>query len=112
MNRSGQALVEFVFILSIFLFILFIIVDFGIIFSSLNSLENSSIDIINLLERDTNISEVEDVYSDFDIEISYSDDNKYCNVVISDQVDLITPGIGLVLDDPYVISVKRVFLND
>ena len=61
MNRSGQALVEFVLILPIFLFILFIIVDFGIIFSAKNSLENNSVDIINLLENNTSIDEIENI---------------------------------------------------
>ena len=40
MNRKGQALVEFVLILPIFIMILFSIVDFGMIFNKKNELEN------------------------------------------------------------------------
>ena len=55
MNRKGQALVEFVLILPIFIMILFSIVDFGMIFNKKNELENISIDIMNLLNNNHKI---------------------------------------------------------
>ena len=59
MNRKGQALVEFVLILPIFIMILFSIVDFGIIFNKKNELENISIDIINLLNNNNKLMIIE-----------------------------------------------------
>ena len=62
MNRKGQALVEFVLILPIFIMILFSIVDFGMIFNKKNELENISIDIINLLNNNNKIEEIQKEY--------------------------------------------------
>ena len=51
MNRKGQALVEFVLILPVFILILFAIVDFGTILSKKNELENDSMDIVSLVKN-------------------------------------------------------------
>ena len=48
MNNKGQALIEFVLILPVFLFILFAIIDFGMIFSTKSNLESDSTDIVSL----------------------------------------------------------------
>ena len=55
MNRKGQALVEFVLILPVFILILFAIVDFGTILSKKNELENDSMDIVSLVKNGTTI---------------------------------------------------------
>ena len=49
MNRKGQALVEFVLILPVFIFLLFAVYDFGMIFNTKNKLENDSTDIALLM---------------------------------------------------------------
>ena len=64
MNRKGQALVEFVLILPILIFILFAIIDFGNIFSTKNTLENNSADIIELFNNGSSIDEIKDIYND------------------------------------------------
>ena len=51
MNNKGQALIEFVLILPIFILILFSVIDFGIIFNKKSNLENDSVDIINLFKN-------------------------------------------------------------
>ena len=70
MNRKGQALVEFVLILPIFIMILFSIVDFGMIFNKKNELENISIDIINLLNNNNKIEEIQKEYPKVDIKLT------------------------------------------
>ena len=59
MNRKGQALVEFVLILPIFILMLFAIVDFGMILSKKNELEN-------MQKQNTDI-ELKKVEYDYDI---------------------------------------------
>ena len=59
MNRKGQALVEFVLILPIFILMLFIIFDFGNIFYSKYDLQNQSSDIVRLIIEGSTIEEVE-----------------------------------------------------
>ena len=106
MNNKGQALVEFVLILPIFLFILFAVIDFGIIFSSKSSLENDSVDIVNLYKNGTSIDEIKGMYSDNFINIS--NDGDYYKFTISTSVNLITPGFNRIFGDPYLINVERV----
>jgi len=108
LNRKGQALVEFILILPIFLMILFVIVDFGMIFSNKSNLENISGDIVLLLQNGENIDEIYNLYDDIDINIMKSEDSKYYNILIKKNVDLFTPGINVIFDDPYVLKVKRV----
>ncbi|MDD7131661.1 MAG: pilus assembly protein [Firmicutes bacterium] len=109
MNRKGQALVEFVLILPIFIMILFSIVDFGMIFNKKNELENISADVVNMLNKDIPLEEIKSEYADIDIEIS--SDDKYKNVVISDKIDILTPGLNRILGNPYEVKVERKIPN-
>ena len=106
MNRKGQALVEFVLILPVFLFILFAIIDFGIIFSSKSNLENDSTDIINLFKTGTSLDELKSMYYDNNIDVT--NEGNYYTFSIKTSVNLITPGFNRIFGDPYVIGVERV----
>ena len=110
MNRKGQALVEFVLILPVFILILFAIIDFGTILSKKNELENDSIDIVLLINNGTSIDEIKNKYSSLDIELK--DVDKYTEIKISKNINIITPGLNLILGDPYKIIVERVIPND
>ena len=111
MNRKGQALVEFVLILPVLILILFVIFDFGNIFYSKYDLQNQSSDIIKLMINGKDSDDIKKVYDKFNIVVSeYNDD--YRLITISKKVDLITPMLSLVIDDPYVIKVERVIPND
>lgn len=109
MNRKGQALVEFILILPIFLFIMFAIVDFGMIFSKKNELENISFDVVTMVKNNVDISEIKDRYSD--IVINISSDDKYTVISISSDIDIITPGLNRIFGDPYNVIVERTIFN-
>ncbi len=109
MNRKGQALVEFVLILPIFIMILFAIVDFGMILNKKNELENISVDIINLLNNNNKIEEIQKEYPKVDIKLT--NEEKYTIVEISTKVNIITPGLNRVLDNPYIVKVERKIPN-
>ena len=96
MNRKGQALVEFVLILPVFILILFAIVDFGTILSKKNELENDSMDIVSLVKNGTTIEDI---------------NKKYTDITITENVKVITPGLNLILGNPYKITVERVIPN-
>ncbi len=110
LDNKGQALVEFVLILPLFLMLLFVIIDFGVIFSTKNSLETESTDIISLLENDTNIEEVKSIYPKLDITIT--NDQTYMKVTTRKYIDLITPGLNKILDNPYEVKVERIIPYD
>lgn len=105
MNRKGQALVEFVLILPIFIMILFVVVDFGMILNKKNELENVSVDVVNMLKNNITLEEIKSSYSDIDIDVSKKD--KYLNVVISEDVNILTPGLNRVLGDSYKVKIER-----
>lgn len=109
MNRKGQALVEFVLILPIFLVMLFAVVDFGVILSKKNELENISVDVVSMLKNDADITEIRNLYPE--LTISVSNDNKYMIVKIQTEVDIMTPGLNRVLGDPYEVVIERVMPN-
>lgn len=106
MNKKGQALIEFILILPIFIMLVFIIVDFGTIFSSKAKLENESYDIVELIGNNTSIEEVRNLYENLEINISIK--NNYQTVYISEEVKLITPGIYRILDNPFNIEIERI----
>ena len=81
MNRKGQALVEFVLILPVFIFILFVIVDFGNILSNKNKLEYVSADIVDMYKNGDSVSTIKNSFSDINIDISNYRD-KYTKIVI------------------------------
>ena len=105
MNKRGQALIEFVLILPVFIFIVFVVYDFGMIFSTQNTLESNSTDIILLYKNGTTIEEIKNMYDG--INISTVRDNDYEKIIISDNVKLITPGFNLLFGNPYKIEVMR-----
>ena len=109
MNRKGQALVEFVLILPIFLLILFAVVDFGMILSKKNELENISVDIVSMIKNNDSIEDIKILYPSITIDVS--SDNKYTTIKIYEDIDIMTPGLNLVLGDPYKVEVERVMPN-
>ena len=105
-NNKGQALVEFIVILPVILAILLVIIDLGKIFNEKNTLENNSIDIIELYKNGKSIDEIKNKYSD--INITTNIDNNYLTLKLKKEIEIITPGLNLVLDNPYLIEVERV----
>lgn len=111
MNRKGQALIEFVLILPVLILILFIIFDFGNIFYSKYELQNQSMEIVRLVKDKKNIEDINDIYSKLDIEINtYKED--YKKITLTKELDLITPLLDNILDNPYLIKVERIIPND
>lgn len=109
MNRKGQALVEFVLILPIFIMLLFAVVDFGMILNKKNELENTSIDIINMLNNDITLENIQKEYSN--IIISTDVKEEYTSIYISEKISLITPGLNRIFGNPYKVEVERKIPN-
>ena len=110
MNRKGQALVEFVLILPVLILILFAIIDFGLIASKKNELENISVDVVTLFKNGKSIEEIDEMYSD--VLINEENNNDYTKIVISKDINIMTPGLNLILGNPYRISIERNVLNE
>ena len=107
MNRKGQALVEFVLILPIFILILLVIVDFGNILYSKNQLENNSTDIVRLVLNGEDVLDFSSRYPDYEISLEDTQ-NQYREINITQKIKIITPFLDRVLGNPCVIKTKRV----
>lgn len=106
MNNKGQALVEFVLLLPVFLIILLVVVDFGNLLYSKNKLENDSNDMVRIIKNDSDIDLDED-YPNIDVEIVNMDDG-YKEIKFSTSIDINTPLLDKILGDPCLIETKRV----
>lgn len=110
-NRRGQALIEFILILPVFLIILFTIVDFGRYWYTKNHLENVSTDVILLLKNGKNIEEVSIEYSDIEIEKNMSGEDYY-GIQFIQEIELITPFLDKILGNPCEVMVERKIPRD
>lgn len=106
MNNKGQALVEFILILPVFIMILFIIIDFGMIFNKKSNLESISNDAVLIYKEKKSLVEIQELYKDIQIELVNVND--YTKLVFKDKVNIVTPGMNKVFGDPYVITIERV----
>ncbi len=109
-NNKGQALIEFVLILPIFIFLLFAVYDFGMIFSAKNTLESSTSDIIDLYKEGNDIMQLKTLYKD--LEIAIDNDNDYVKITFKDSLKLITPGFNRIFGNPYSVKVERYIPNE
>lgn len=109
-NNKGQALIEFVLVLPVFLFLLFAIYDFGMIFSKKTKLENSSSDIISLYKSGKELDEIKGLYKN--LVINMDEDEEYKEFIVKDKVKLITPGFNRIFGNPYEIKVVRYIANE
>ncbi len=110
MNRKGQALVEFVLILPVIIFLVFTIYDFGMIYSKKSSLENDSADIVLLYKSGKTIDEISVLYPKLTIDDQLDID--YRKISIAEDVKVITPGLNRILGNPYRIMVVRYIPNE
>lgn len=112
MKKKGQALVEFILILPIFLMLLLSTIDIGKIFYTKIILEDKMSDII-----DYDLTNEEEIISKFKleedkIELKIVEDNEYLNYEIKKKIDIITPGLNLIFKNPYNLTVTRSIKNE
>lgn len=111
MNKRGQALIEFVLILPILVMLLFCMIDFGKILFFRTNLESKLDDVITLYKEKRTFTEIENIIKKDDAKVTLeiiNDNNKYLHFIIKKDVEVITPGLNLVLGNPYNVKVSRV----
>lgn len=114
MNKKGQALVEFVIILPIFIFMILATIDVGKILYFSSKLENKMDDVISMYENKNTYKEInKNLATDLNkISLEIKENEKYVEFVITKKIDIITPGLNLIFDNPYKIESKRVIYNE
>lgn len=113
MKRDGQALVEFIIILPVFIIIILGTIDFGMIFYQKNTLENNLDEVIEILKQDNSHQKANDYINEVnsDIKLNILEQDETTKIVLTNNYNPITPGLNLILKSPYEISVNRVIYN-
>lgn len=113
MKKKGQALVEFVIILPIFILLVLGVIDIGKILYSKINLEEQMSDVVSFYKSGKSIDEIKDK---LDLSKAYQltilEDNEYVNVELKKEISIITPGLQFVFDNPYLVVTKRSILNE
>lgn len=112
MNKKGQALVEFVLILPVFILLVFAFIDIGKIILCKNSLESTINDVTLLVKNNTDSKDIikylnED--SNYDIKYEIINSN-YTKIILKTKIDLITPGFNKIFDEN--IKIERSIINE
>lgn len=103
MKNRGQALVEFILIIPVFLIILMAILDFSNIFITKYNLQND-LDLIVELYKKNNQDDYNNYAYNNNIKLSITKNNNLTTIEISKKIDITTPILSQVLKSPYKIS--------
>lgn len=111
-NNRGQALVEFVIILPIFLLLIISVIDFGNIISKKYSVEND-IDVVTDMYKEGKYEEINKYIESKNIKLSYKNNNELFVINLSKDVNIISPMLNLVFGKTYEINVeKSIYKNE
>ena len=111
MNKKGQALVEFVIILPIFIFMVLGIIDIGKVIVMKTEMESELADVLNLYHHHKTYEEILEGLKlqdkDMTLELT-NDNNQTITFLVKKDVEIITPGLGIILGNPCQLEAKRV----
>ena len=111
MNKKGQALVEFIIIMPIFIFIVLAMFDLGNIIIKKYQLENDLDTVVNMYEE-SKTEQVEYYAKTIDAKVKYEVSENYNVITLSKKVNVITPIVRQALGNSYEISVKRTVMKN
>ena len=97
MNKKGQALIEFIIILPIFIMLMLAVFDYVRIYSEKSNLESVIEDAI--LSNELN---------DDNITVLKETDDEKTKYILNKSIDIYSPVISVIIGNKYVVSVSRV----
>lgn len=109
-ENKGQALVEFILITPILVFILLAIIDVGNIVISKYKLENHLDTVVDLYKNRDN--SLQNYISKNKLNVTYETDDKYITIIINKSVIVKTPGLNNIIGKNYTIETKRTIYNE
>ncbi len=110
-NQKGQALVEFVLIFPLFLFLILGGIDLFRIFSFRGKLEAIASDAALLYRENQTPSFIQEKINQNQnekITVDIQKEMENVNLIVTSQISIWTPGLNLLLGNPYSIQIKRV----
>lgn len=112
--EKGQALVEFVLILPVFILLLFVFIDIGRVILCEGHLEGVMDDVARMVYNQDSNEEIETFLSkDNNYQITYEvSHDKELVITLETDIELMTPGAKRFFDNPYRVFVERRILNE
>lgn len=110
-NNRGQALVEFILVFPLIIFLIVGMIDFGNILYQKYQLENE-LDYVSDLYLAEKENEMNTYASQKKITLNYQKTGNNVRITLAKKVKLSTPGLTSVLGNPYTIFVERVFYEE
>ena len=110
-NNNGQALVEFIIVLPIFLLLILSILDIGNIMYKKYSLE-TKLSFVTDLYKNNKLEEIQTYCLQNDIKVSYIRSDIYTTIIVEEEVKITTPGLNKILGNPYKIESEVVIYNE
>ena len=111
MSKKGQALVEFIIILPVFLLLVLGVMDIGKIMYNKTMLEGVMSEVVSMYQKGNSSLEILDKL-DIEASLDIKAEDNYTIFSLVKEIDIITPGLNLILDNPYEIIVKRSISNE
>lgn len=113
-KEKGQALIEFVLILPVFLLILFVVIDFGRLFYEKVELENRLEESIAVLKKSNNYEEAFRVLNegqDVEATLEVKNEDSYMKIKTTLHLSFLTPGLDKIFGKNH-IKIERVIPHD
>ena len=110
-DNRGQALVEFILVIPVLIFILLGIVDVGNIIIGKYKLENNLNTIVELYQNNQS-DDLSNYISKNDLVVEYNVESKYTTIVVSDKVIIRTPGLNNILGKKMPIETSRTIYSE
>lgn len=111
-DNKGQALVEFIIILPIFLLLIISVIDFGNIISKKYSLEND-IDTVSSLYKEQKYEEINKYLNNKGIRVSYNEEDDLFKITLNKDIKIISPMLNIIFGKNYEITVeKSIYKNE
>ena len=100
MNKKGQALVEFVLVLPVLIFLLLAFIDIARLMIMKNHLES----VLNTVNVETN--EIKD--KEYQIQINKKNDGDTVEIELKSCLEVTTPGLNKILGNPACVSTSKI----
>lgn len=111
MNKRGQALVEFVIILPIFIFMLLGIIDIGKVIVAKTQMESQLSEALDLYRNHKPYEEISKELKQQDDSLKFEmkeEKKETIRFIIQKDIDIVTPGLGVILGNPCQVKAERV----
>jgi len=111
MSKKGQALVEFIIILPIIIFILFMIIDYGVISYNKQKLENIITDIVKMKSSNESEDEIKNFIksNDKEVNVTFEVKDKYTDLKLTKKYNYITPGLDRIFNNKDIVIERKIY---